>query len=297
MQRILIRESGIVATLFLPKASNPLPLIVTLGGFRGGLQEERAERLSAHGFASLALAYFGCEHLPPFLREIPLDYCERAIDWVKCQPSLDPNRIALWGVSRGAELALLLGSVIPKKIQAIVATVPTSAIYGAIQSDAPAWIYRGETLQPSAPLPIIHVSPGQGSGPETALALTPFFLEGMKEKDGFIASQIPVEKIQCPLLLISGGDDQMWPSSLFAQQIIERLREKGSSISCEHFCYPGAGHAFSSSVDAGETELHPIVKIWFAFGGNPRDNAFARSDSWDKTVRFFQKMLSHQMVI
>ena len=260
-----------------------------MSGFRGGLNESRAERLASYGFATLALAYFGCAKLPVCLQEIPLEYCEKAIDCAAAHASIDPNRIALWGGSRGAELALLLGSIIPSRIRAIVATVPSSAIYGSIQSETPAWTYRGAPLGPNAPFPKLHLNTQVGQKPESALALTPYFLEGMNDRAAFAASLIPVENIQCPLLLVSGEDDQMWPSSIFAGQIAERLRAKGSSIPCAHVSYPRAGHAISSTGDV--VQFHPVVNIWLAFGGTPRDNALAQADSWEKTVHFLRSWI------
>lgn len=289
MPRIPIQNSGLVGALFLPEKIGIHPLIITLGGFRGKANESRAEKLASYGFAAISLAYFGCAGLPVSLQEIPLEYCERAIDWAKKHPSIDPNRIALWGVSRGAELSLLLGSVLRDQISAIAATVPSSAIYGAIQTTAPAWTYRGRPLGPNAPFPNLPFDLERGKTPDSPLALTPYFLEGMKDRAAFAASMIPVEKINCPLLLVSGEDDQMWPSSIFAEQIHDRLQSKKSSIARAHFSYPRAGHSFSSSEES--VEFHPIAKMWFAFGGNPRDNALAKTDSWDKTIRFFRMNL------
>ena len=289
MQRIAVRDGGLEAVLFLPDSAMPLPVVLTLGGFRGGLQETRAEQLALEGFASLALAYFGYEGLPSTLEKIPIEYFILAIDWVKSHPAIDPNRISLWGVSRGAELALLLGSLFPKKICAIAATLPSSALYGAIPTNAPAWTYQGAPVFPNAPFPRITVDAHQGKTAENALSLTPFFLEGMNERDAFLAAQIPVENIQCPLLLVSAGDDRMWPSTRFSEQIIERLNNKRSPIVCTHFDYAMAGHAISSS-DHTE-ELHPVVNLWFAFGGLPKANALAKIDSWHRTVEFFHRHL------
>lgn len=289
MERIPIQDAGLVGALYLPKSAFPLPLIITLGGFRGGINESRAEKLAAQGFASLSLAYFGCAGLPASLREIPLEYFEKALDWARGLSSIDPDRIALWGVSRGAEIALLLGSMFPARIRAIATTVPTSAIYGSIQSDAPAWTYRGQPLAPNAPFPKLLLEGKVGQTPELALALTPYFLEGMKDQAAFAASQISVEKINCPLLLVSAEDDQMWPSTLFSEQILERLHAKGSKIARSHLSYPRAGHAISSSEEI--VELHPVAKLWFAFGGNPRDNARAKEDSWEKTLQFFRSWM------
>jgi dienelactone hydrolase len=289
MQRISILENGLVGAFFLPAGPGPHPLIIAIGGFRGGANEARAEMLSSFGFASLSLAYFGCPNLPPLLQEIPIEYFERAIDCAARHPNVDPKRIALWGVSRGAEISLLLASKFPERIAALVATLPSSAIYGSIQSDAPAWTYKGRPVAPNAPFPKVPFSM-EGKEKERPLVLTPYFLEGMKDSVAFSASIIPVEKIQCPLLLVSAEDDQMWPSSLFACQIVERLQSQGSRIPSTHLSYPRAGHSISSSDEI--VELHPIVKIWFAFGGTRKDNALAKKDSQEKTIRFFKKWLS-----
>lgn len=286
MKRLLLEEEGLVGALYLPRAQLSLPLVVTLGGFRGGVNPCRAERLVSCGFAALALAYFGCSALPVSLENIPLEYFEKALAWAARHPSIDPNRITLWGVSRGAELALLLGALVPEKICAIVATVPTSAVYGSFQTDAPAWTYRGNLFQPNAPFPRLKMDVSRGQSATSALALTPYFLEGMKNEAAFEESRIPVEKIRCPMLLISGDDDQMWPSSDFSRQIIERLQSKRASCLCTHVAYSGAGHALSSSEEI--VELHPILKIWLALGGNPRDNAYAKEDSWKKTIHFLK---------
>src|SRR3954470_4655074 len=82
------REGGLVATLFLPGL--PAPGIVVLGGSEGGLAqaEELAAGLASHGFAALALAYFGAAGLPERLAEIPLEYLEAAVDRLLARPEL-----------------------------------------------------------------------------------------------------------------------------------------------------------------------------------------------------------------
>lgn len=289
MQTIPIRERGLVATLFLPSSVHPLPLIIVLGGFRGGLPEPVAMELAEQGFAALALAYFRAQGLPADLENIPLEYFEKVFDWVKSYPFIAREKIALLGISRGAELSLLLGTVFPEEMQAIAALLPSSAIYGSIQNASPAWIYRGKPLKPNAPLPPLSFQGEDGQDETHAIKLTPFFLAGMQDLKTFEASQIPVEKIQCPLFLVSAGDDQMWPSTVFAKQITKRLEEYNSSIPCTHVDYPKAGHSISSSEEIAE--LHPIVKLWFAKGGSPEDNAIAKIDCWRRTLGFFKKTL------
>lgn len=279
MIRKEIREQGVVGTLFLnPKSSTT---VIILGGSSGGLKEERAESLAKEGMNALALAYFGVESLPKDLKEIPLEYFETAIEIA----SRFSEKIGLWGVSRGAELSLLLGTLFPKKIHVIAAHVPSSVVFGALNGqDLPAWLYRGKPIQPSAPFQ--YSSEAMGEREEDAIRATPSFLRSMLAKEAFEKAAICVEKIECPLFLISAEDDQMWPSSLFAKQIVERLKERGSNIEVTHLSYRGVGHAPSK----GTFGFHPVMKRWFAYGGCPEENARAAIEWTQKTILFFKKI-------
>lgn len=280
MNKSLIRENGLVGTLY--RDGNPSSAIILLAGSSGGLREEWAEQLAKEGFATLALAYFAAESLPLTLNQIPLEYFEKAIRFLRTEV----EKIGFWGVSRGAELSLILGSLFSNQIDAIAAHVPSSVVYAALDDPkSPAWTYRGEPFAPSAPF--IYSESATGESEHSPITSTPCFLSAMEDKQAFLASAIPVEKIECPLLLISAEDDQMWPSAVFAEQIVDRLTANRSSIFCKHLSYPGVGHAPYK----GTVGLHPIMKRWFAFGGNPVDNAFAAKDWWDQTVQFFKEQL------
>ena len=119
IQRIEVRENGVVGVLFVPSSKEPLPVIITLSGSNGGLSENRAKLLASNGFAVFALGYFGIDGLPSKFQNIPFEYFETAFMWLKGQTNLDSSRIGLYGVSRGAELSLILGSLFPDSVQAI----------------------------------------------------------------------------------------------------------------------------------------------------------------------------------
>ncbi|MCP5899189.1 hypothetical protein NL320_27525, partial [Klebsiella pneumoniae] len=64
--------------------------------------------------------------------------------------------IALSGQSRGGELVLLLGSLFPRSVAAVIGYVPSALVHGgqaaadpAVGRDGPAWLYRGQ--------PLVHV--------------------------------------------------------------------------------------------------------------------------------------------
>lgn len=124
------RDSGHVGRLFIPSGRGPHPVVIVLSGSGGGFDLDKAAVLSRHGFATFALAYFGIPPLPAWLHRIPLDYFEAALAWFLTHPELDLQRIGVFGVSRGAELALLLGTKFPQ-IRAVVAYTPCSVAWAA----------------------------------------------------------------------------------------------------------------------------------------------------------------------
>ncbi len=297
VKRIDVRENGLIGALFLPQSERPLPVIIILSGSNGGLSENRAKLLASNGFAVFALGYFGVNGLPAHLQDIPLEYFKTAFAWLKEQPNLDSSRVGLYGASRGAELSLILGSFFPTSVQAIVAIVPSSVVYGGL-SETPinAWTYQGKPILPFAPVPQIDFADGKGQTPENPANTRQSFLEGMKNEAAFAAASIPVENIRCPILLVSGGDDQMWPSDLYAQQIMDRLTKTRSPIIYRHVHYPNAGHGINipNLPIPGPTYYHPVAKLWFSMGGTRTADARASSDAWNKLVAFFHESLSEK---
>ena len=126
--------------------------LILLGGSEGGKswsdQTEFIQELVGQGFCVLSLGYFGTGDLPADLRGIPLEYFAKAFHWLSTQEGLVvPNDYAVMGVSRGAELALLLGSRYPK-------LEPLSPLH-RVQSSSPAlqranWMPCGASIRPGA---------------------------------------------------------------------------------------------------------------------------------------------------
>src|SRR5207253_876376 len=100
-------DQGLVGTLYLPGTTAARPAIMTLGGSDGGIDAAAlsAAALANHGFAALAIAYFGAAGLPSGLVDIPLEYLERAIRFLRSHPAVLSERLGVLGRSRGGELA------------------------------------------------------------------------------------------------------------------------------------------------------------------------------------------------
>lgn len=291
--RVPVRENGLVGTLFLPRGTSPAPGVMVMGGSGGGLVENSAALLASHGYAALALAYFAWEGLPAGLVDIPLEYFETAIHWMHGHERVRDEGLAAIGTSRGGELVLLLGATFPQ-ITAVVGYVPSAVVFGGIsreQTGGAAWTYRG--------MPLSFV-PGRDApaSAETAnrepIALTPGFLRALEDTAAVERAAIPVEKINGPILLISGQDDQMWPSSLFADRVIERLDAHNYPYPYQHLSYPGAGHLIGAPYlpTTVTASRHPVTDHVFAFGGNAKDSAFAHVDSWSRVLAFLRESLT-----
>ena len=298
VKRTVVRDEGLRATFFEPADPGPHPAIILVSGSGGGLNENRAALYASRGIAALALAYFSYDDLPKGLVEIPLEYFETAIQWLQNHDNVDGDRIAMSGSSRGGELSLLAGATFPQ-IKAVVAYVPSGYAWGGLGEGAEtpkaAWTYKGQ--------PVSYVSSDRSPETEKLYAelsekgepipLTPNFHASFKAADNLESALISVEKINGAILLLSGDDDQMWPSSYFSKLIMQRLAEHNFPHPYKHIGYPGAGHlVLTPHIPTTITySRHPVVPSAFAYGGNAPGGAFANEDSWKQTLEFLRENL------
>jgi dienelactone hydrolase len=293
VKRISVEEDGLHGTLFLPSGTGPFPGIITLTGSGGGSNERTAALLANHGYAALALPYFAYPGCPDNLAEIELEYFEKGLAWLGARPEVDAERLAVTGGSRGGELSLILASIF-SNIKVAVAYVPSHLRWGSLEvnddPDLPAWTYRGETL------PFVQYEsefdPNQYA-PNEAIAITSEFLFAMENGKFIEEATIEVEKANAAILLISGEDDQMWPSAFFSRKVVERLQEKQFSHPYEHLAYAGAGHAIQKPYLPLPPSkiIHPIDKVFYDLGGAPQAQAHAIEDSWQKVLTFLKTHL------
>jgi dienelactone hydrolase len=271
-----------------------------VGGSEGGIgfAEPRAALLASHGYAALALAYFALEHLPGELVNIPLEYFETALHWLQRQPTIRGDQLAVMGGSKGGELGLLLGTLYPQ-LKAVIVYVPSGVVWNGVfrgKEDpdqlASSWSWRGK------PLPYVSRAPMHSLQEQIerdeAISLLPLYYAALTDTVTVQQAMIPVEKTQGAILLISGGDDQFWPSSLFSAMVVERLRQHDYAHLFQHLQYPHAGHGIGlPHLPATVNQLrHPIRGLRLRSGGTARENAHARVDAWARTLEFLQENLA-----
>jgi dienelactone hydrolase len=245
-----VAREGFVGRLFLPEQRNA-PGIVVLGGSEGGYPDGLAALLATNGFAALSLAYFGAEGLPSELREIPLDRVAHAIEWLRAQPGVRSDRVALFGTSKGAEAALLVASRVPT-VSAVVAYAPSSVAWSCIcnEQQLPSWTYAGR--------PVTSVPPGTDPAyrPVPGEPLRPTVHYRHRLLSAPPGATIPVERIAGPLFLVAGSDDQLWPSLAMAEAIVARRAGSAGHPDDQLLSYPNAGHLIAKAyIPSGSTRL------------------------------------------
>ncbi|MFD1851312.1 acyl-CoA thioester hydrolase/BAAT C-terminal domain-containing protein [Oceanobacillus bengalensis] len=296
IHKIELNNNGIVGTLYRPKASNAYPAVIILGGSDGAVHEQAAAMLASKGYVALALAYFGREGLPEGLINIPLEYFGGAIDWLQQLTFVNENKIGVIGFSRGAEVALLLGSVYPS-IQTIIAASPNGLVFSGIKDYQPvnqsAWTYKGKEIAYfHSNLKIQDVLTFFGEWmtgqPISNLDAT---LKAIENRKKVYAARIPVEKINCPVLLLSGEDDQLIPASKFSKMVVRKLANKQS----KHISFKDAGHFSSFPYALPNIPTNELIsnraRMKMTFGGSKEANNKAANESWHHIVHFLDQYL------
>jgi dienelactone hydrolase len=292
MQRV--DEPDVKAHLYLPVGSARLPLVIVLGGSEGGYDDLRASMLASRGFATMTIAYFGVPGTPAELFEVPVEVVERGLAWAARHPRIDSARVAIMGTSKGAELALVSASRIPG-LCAVVANAPTDAVAQGIDRNGrsratSSWTWRGQ------PLPFVRQVPPPEFESQFREHGPPYRLRILHEASrrdtaSLHASQIAVEKVNGPILLLSGEDDQLGPSSEQAESIIARLKARGFRHSAEHLRFADAGHQIL--LPYLPTPPRNTAQFW-AMGGTSEGYLRADVASWARTLEFLRASIADE---
>ena len=282
---VRVHQAGVFANYFPSDRSGRQPGIVLLGGSEGGISRytnDAARALQDEGFSVLAPSYFGGPDEPKHLVLVPLETFDRAIDWLRRQPAVDPQRIAIAGVSKGAEAALLVATRHPE-LRAVFAGVPSSVVWPGIQfgklKTPSSWTLGGK------PLPFLPYGPFRFS--EVLGDVGAVYRDGLKHASIHADVQIPIEKIKAPVLLECGEADKLWPSCVMARQLKARAEQHGGP-SVQLLAYPDAGHL---SVGPPVARSDPLYRGLARFGGTIEGNNRARVEGWPKIVAFARRAL------
>lgn len=238
-------------------------------GSGGGLPTDVATIYAEKGYPTLAVRYFDYSLDADYvfsITQLPLESFKTAFDWLKKNSSLPLNKIVFYGRSRGGEAALLVGSYYPGLFDAIIAEVPSSHAWGdrangiwtqylELQPDPTqeigSWTFEGNDV------PFVRMNGWlQTHSKETELNGLPLYsyVDAYKKafseetKNQLELARIKVEKINSPILVTGGGQDQLWASSDYVQ-IIKKNRMKSKYKPKDvYIIEKAAGHVWDSSI-------------------------------------------------
>ena len=221
-----------------PPGDGPFPAIMLLHGSEGsrsGMIYRTAAILAAHGFLAMAFPYSNGSNEGDII-DVPLDRTAEALSDLRAH-RLVGNRIGLYGISRGAEHALLLATLmardgVPGLPDAIAVHTPPDVICGGFNSRM--WRDSGDPgWRPWDPTD--RAWTWRGSSDELLPTMT-----------------IEIERYDGPLFLSHGTKDVTWSVEM-TRRLWDRLKRHGRAP--EVHLYEGEGHGVNSEVENQHNEL------------------------------------------
>ncbi|WP_165492027.1 acyl-CoA thioesterase/BAAT N-terminal domain-containing protein [Egibacter rhizosphaerae] len=288
-----VRDDELVGTLYRPPGDDPAPGVVLFGGSEGGLPAPGLPRaLASEGYAVLALAYFGVEHLPAGLEEIPVEYGVDGVEWLATHDAVADAPIAVVGASKGSEYALLVGAA-SDLVGGVAAALPSGYAWSGLpafeeQANAEvrsSWTRGGE--------PVDHLEIGGDAralgaivdglrGHPVALDVTYDAGIAAADEDERRAAELPVEEVEGPVLALAAGDDALWPARL-ADVIEVRAEREGVAERVTRSTAEDAGHLMFDQPGLPTTHMTGmpyVAGIWIDAGGEPSATAAGAREGW-----------------
>ena len=233
-----VSSAGFQGVLY-PVGGRKDKVVITLSGSEGGLRyAQKMARLHVEqGIPALAVAYFGTKETCLSLSQVPLEYIEHAIRWLKQQGY---QRIAVEGLSKGAEYALAAATTF-SDLSCVILKTPTwyygEGLIQKAPSHTPCWTYRGAEI-PYTPYR------------ERAFHLKRSILRAREYnilpintgKEIVRASVIPIEKVRGPVLMLSTEADTVWPSAESGRRLDARLARSNFPYPHQHICFTHMSH-------------------------------------------------------
>lgn len=287
---LTVEHDGVSGVLALPPSTGRRPAIIQLHGSEGGSMagaRTRAGVLASRGYPVLALNYVAYRYgaaipgVPDTFVNLPVELLQKARDALASRPEVDPNRIALVGGSKGAELALVSATRLPW-VKAVVACVPSDVVWAGFgRAAAPgeelsSWSWQGRPLPSIAYDRYEDVFSGKATAAEVhrrSRAQAPAAL--------LAASRIPAERIRAPVLLLGSGKDEVWQSAAMSSTVAATLRRARGSRSVDLALFPEAGHGICGTGTG----------LARALGDDQAATVSAAGTAFRRTLAFLQRVL------
>jgi dienelactone hydrolase len=224
-----------------PSKTNKMAMIV-VSGSDGGIKcaNEIASVYSAYGITSLAIAYWNTKNTRKTLALIPIEIIQSAVLWLR---ENGYSKVGIYGISKGAELALTSASLIPQ-IEFVVAGSPSCCVFEGIAkptySNTSSWTWKGQPL-PYASFHNIPVCMIKNILKNHEFGFAEQYINVLSTNKNE-ENTIKVENINGPILLLSAKEDAQWPAAQMGKMICDRLIDKEFAFPFHHEIFYPASH-------------------------------------------------------
>jgi len=266
-----------------------MKIVIVLGGSEGGIPTFVAKKLATHGFAAIAVGYFGVPDstLPKSLDLVPLDLIDIAFNFAESQFPYG-ECCSIFAGSKGAEAAFAYLAGTRRRVKSYVASAGSGVVFEGLNSNNEpsghsAWTYQGQPLSylPYTPPTREILQEMYPEGMTKPAVLLPLYRETLKNIEGLSKATSAAEQIAGPILMVSGEEDQLWQSSLFSEAIVARLKSADFPYYYRHLSFKNAGHAllFPKRMETDPYNLRQ-------FGGTLEGNNYAAERAWPEILKF-----------
>jgi dienelactone hydrolase len=264
--RVIQKDTPFTSSyVFVRNDGQTHPGIVILHGSGGGSLTNmwvNAMALADSGFSVMTYCWFDCGRdvrsgLVPLLADIELNETVKAMSWFKNSEYLSRHsKLGLYGVSMGAEQAIILASLqaqLPFSIDALAVHAPSDIVDHGFNNgwlDKRCWICRAGEKQCQFNIERWNPSCGKMSGEhQDPDSLQAWLWHGVALTPG---SRIEVEKYKGPVFVTCGEKDEVWGAER-TRRIQASLESKG--LRPEVHIFPNEGHSFTTAAEQRRKSL------------------------------------------
>ena len=285
---------GFKGKLYLSRKSKHKQALIVLGGADAipALSEAIAQRFADEGVDALTIRYTANKngHLNGRVKQVPLEYIELGAQALYEQGY---EKVGIWGVSMGANVALASAAHFPDLIKYVIAISPMHVVTQAISWNLiPHGLNSSSMSYGGRPLPYVSlgdyiplrlVAKIVKEGEFWTRHLYTYGLKHPFSKEAYI----PVEKIGGPILLISSKMDVQVPSDYCCKRIKERLDKAGFSHPVRHLSYYHSDHMLIPP-DVSKFEGYCYGVLYAMDRRYPIACRKNRKDAFKKTLEFIE---------
>ncbi len=288
---------GLNGVFARPKArsSDRLPAILLLHGSEGGNSasaQELAVRFAQLGYAALALNYFawpgsGITGVPEALVDIPVEGLAVARSWLLKQPGVEAQTLAVWGVSKGAEFALV-GAAHYGWIDRVVACVPSSVVWSGFgRPPAADEVYSSWSINGKGVPYVAYDHFDDALSRKVSSAFVHQRSLDAASLEERAAARIPIERSGARFLLLAATKDVVWPSAAMTKDLESSLRAAHKESAATTMIFPNASH-YICGTGSEARRINPVHKPE-GDDPTPEADAHAAAASWNETKAFLQR--------